>query len=380
MERFPTAALAWAKASLGIADTKEGRLFALEAISRGPLARVRQFDVNNEGVAHNGFFSPDGEWIAYEGYERIKVDHWSGGPTRVVGSFPNDPNLKFLTFWPVFDSESSRLSVRRFQSESRSAIVRTFRLPDFALIEQVERPLGEGFLDYYPTSAGVIHMNRNRGGVDIWRFPHMGSWQLFGNVESFTGWYADSRGEWVVFRRGHEFFLHSLKKTDVEPRLIARFRTEDQRFRVDPNFQWIATGQPQQEQVSVWPTGLDVSEPIRRFDTGGLAITSYGNFQIDQQGRRIAVAGNVNGARMAKVWDLAQPDGTDPLVLRNPDAEYMNGGELRPVRSVGGNRQHGLGLILADTGESPVGLLGCQFPTSEPGFHGRRRFGVRASI
>ncbi len=330
MERFPTAALAWAKASLNIADTKEGRLFALEAISRGPLARIRQFDVNNEGVAHHGVFSPNGEWIAYMGYDLLKVDHRSGGAIRVIDSFPNDPNAAFRDFYPVFDRESLRLSVWRYQSESRSAVVRTFGVPDFEKVVQIERPLGKGFFEYWPTSAGVYHLNRNQGGVEVWHLPHGGEWRLFDTVDGFDRWFFDHLGEWAVFRRGQEFFLQSLVSSGVEPRVIARFATEDWRIRVDPNCKWIATAQPQQEQVSVWPAGLDVSEPVRRIDTDGLPISSALNFQIDQQGRRIAVAGNVEGVRMAKIWDLSQPDGAEPLVLRNPDAEYMNGVSFEP--------------------------------------------------
>jgi len=61
LEDYPTAALAFARASLGITDTAEARRFALEALWRGGAARIVPAEVVE---CYFWDFSPDGRWLA----------------------------------------------------------------------------------------------------------------------------------------------------------------------------------------------------------------------------------------------------------------------------------------------------------------------------
>jgi len=221
--------------------------------------------------------------------------------------------------------------VWRHRSDRESALVRTYDVPNFEIIHEVERPLGQGFYDYWLASNGIFHVNRFPTGVDFWHLPHGGPWHHFTRVEDFSGLYVDPHGEWAVFQRAEDFVLQSLTRKSVEPRIIGHIVTDAHRIRIDPNLRWIATTNRQGDQISIWPAELDVTEPSRRIDTRGLTINSFMRFQIDHQGRRIAVARNIEGERMAKVWDLSRPEGVEPLTLRNPDVEYMNGVSFGPT-------------------------------------------------
>ncbi len=69
IDRYPTAALAYVRGSLELADTPEARRFAVEVLWRGPVARFLSVDriATQMGIPSDFetiTFSPDGRWLA----------------------------------------------------------------------------------------------------------------------------------------------------------------------------------------------------------------------------------------------------------------------------------------------------------------------------
>jgi hypothetical protein len=205
LESFPTAALAWARASLGLADTREGRFLALKALANGPVARVLWFDNESEGQAHEALFSPNGEWAAFRGFNRLKVRHRERGPTRIIDTLPS---LGFTNFHPFFDATGTRLGVWRPNRETGMVEIRTYEVPGFARTGFVEEPIRKGST-LAKTKRGFFRFDRNEGRVEIWRCPFDGQWGYVESIDDCSGRpYVDPRGEWMVCRRGHDLFMH----------------------------------------------------------------------------------------------------------------------------------------------------------------------------
>ncbi len=86
LDPYPTAALAFARKSLEVADTIEARLLALEALWRGPVVSVLRHGIDCSRLA----FSPDGAWVACSGFtQRVAVLSRDG----TVRSFDVQPTM-----------------------------------------------------------------------------------------------------------------------------------------------------------------------------------------------------------------------------------------------------------------------------------------------
>ena len=95
LEDYPTAALANATSSLGLADSEQARMLALEALWQGPTAFVV-----NDRPSISAHFSPDGEWLVqtHEASSSMSIIRRAGsqraldapsdtGTTRTTASF-----------------------------------------------------------------------------------------------------------------------------------------------------------------------------------------------------------------------------------------------------------------------------------------------------
>ena len=123
LERDATEALAYATASLELADTPEARGLAVRALWAGPPARVLTAELN---AAKDPVFSPDGRWLAASGHhEEVFVWRDTGGdPIRLPGHTvsPIDPSS---VLW-----SSSKYVVTGHWTDGRAAdLVRTGGAP-----------------------------------------------------------------------------------------------------------------------------------------------------------------------------------------------------------------------------------------------------------
>ena len=99
LDNYPTAALAYARKSLETADTIEGRLLALEALWRGPTARVLPLsrDLDCTRLA----FSPDGRRLACSGFQpSVAVFTDDGVLSKVLGGHESLADARAVAFTP----------------------------------------------------------------------------------------------------------------------------------------------------------------------------------------------------------------------------------------------------------------------------------------
>jgi len=321
LESHPTGALAWARASLDLADTRDGRMFALRALSKGPVAQYLPLSVEVEGVVHHGQFSPDGEWVALQGYSRVKAEHRSGGPLAFVDAFPTSG---FRTVWPVFDASSRRLGVW-YEGETR-----TYSVPEYAEVARVEREATDVEWLGGATATGFYEVAPTGDKLEIGLRPFEGDPTIIGHIEPCKNFYFDPGGSWFVCNRGADIYLHSLKDPGAGPRRLARLDGKIGRIRAHPLLEWIAVEKKGTDTIIVLPLGRNTREPLRTFNTRGLKFHDTGQqFMIEPQGNRIAIGGSLEGKGVAFIWDLRSPIGADPLVIRS-GASSSNGVTFDP--------------------------------------------------
>ncbi|MGD8441691.1 MAG: serine/threonine-protein kinase, partial [Holophagae bacterium] len=107
LERDATKALAWATASLELADTPEARRFAVETLWRGPT-RFEVKPVEGQPRPENIAFSPDGTYLAANSFASNELLVWSedGGEPRVVGEVGEKRYLGDVIFSTMPTGES----------------------------------------------------------------------------------------------------------------------------------------------------------------------------------------------------------------------------------------------------------------------------------
>jgi WD40 repeat protein len=142
LDTYPTAALAYARKSLELADTPEARRFALEALWRGPVARFlpaaqigKELGLGDKGQICYLALSPDGRWLATArdvGDRQILLFPQDGGPPLVLPR-PPDGNARALDFGPNGD-----LLITGGSGES----LRFWSLPDLREMRSVELEKG----------------------------------------------------------------------------------------------------------------------------------------------------------------------------------------------------------------------------------------------
>jgi WD40 repeat protein len=98
----PTAALAYATASLGLADTMDARLMALQAVQEAPPAWEVPSEITD---ARSPAFSPDGRHLAVGGHSSI-VGVWDegGGPPLRLTGHETSPRGSSVAAWASADT------------------------------------------------------------------------------------------------------------------------------------------------------------------------------------------------------------------------------------------------------------------------------------
>jgi WD40 repeat protein len=99
LDRYPTATVAYARRSLEIADTEEARLLAVEALWRGPTARIHQ--VPETGYCSRVAFSPDGRYLACSGFsDKVFVWDQAGRVAHVFENLARTAEIREVAFSP----------------------------------------------------------------------------------------------------------------------------------------------------------------------------------------------------------------------------------------------------------------------------------------
>ena len=153
LDRYPTAAVAYGRKSLEVADTAEGRRFVVDALWRSPTARILPL---GKEVVWRADFSPDGRWLAAFPFSgRLLLFGDDGGAPRIVQGQPPTGSGR---------ASASRPRVRPFSpSHWKRLRVHMYSVPDGREIRRFEPepPGGYGAIPRpKPGSSNILQCGR----------------------------------------------------------------------------------------------------------------------------------------------------------------------------------------------------------------------------
>jgi WD40 repeat protein len=215
LEADRTAALAYARASLDLFDTREARTLALEALWRGPVARLLPVDravkelrlPKDQSFITSVVLSPDGRWLGIDriSNRQVLLFDQEGGPPRALPRQP-DGAVNVHEFGPRSDLLATGGTGQSLRLWSLPALreIRTVELGglrswglgvrgDELLVGTITGPQSDGL-------PGVIQAIRLPDGEP----------RVVGTKRPGEGIWLDPTGTQVLFRRGGSFGLRPL--------------------------------------------------------------------------------------------------------------------------------------------------------------------------
>jgi WD40 repeat protein len=342
LEEDPSAALAYAVASLEHADSPEARHFAVQLLWQGPT-RIQLAT----GFSLGAEFSPDGRWLATSGpggVGTLRLWPRDGGPPQ---AFPGELAPSF-----VFGPRSELFMVSRGHPEGEGVVLRIRSVPDWRLIGTLAFERGAGPLGSV-AAPRLVTVSLERGGGR--RFQ---SWPLEGgeptdlgrlDAGAVRGWVTgDPSGRWLGYVDGEDriVVVRPDRIGTASARLIDRregvitlaFSPDAARLASyaesgEIRLHELAAGARARTIRGPRPTGAG-SEPILGFSPDGSRL----------------VAGH---DRFVRLWSLAAPLEAEPVVLRPGERGQTNGAGFEPS-----------GRWLATAGASGVSIwpLGRRYP------------------
>jgi DNA-binding winged helix-turn-helix (wHTH) protein/WD40 repeat protein len=322
IDTYPTAALAYARKSLEVADTGEARRLALEALWRSPTARILPLEHNGSWSAA---FSRDGhEFAAYTFSEFVLLFGDDGRPPRALGGFkpPTSPAaLSFtsdgsaLVTWAPWETAFRMVSVadgreiRRFHFGLPGG--RPGKLRDFDVLD-------EGLL--FLVAGSEAHDTRAHLG--LWPYDGRPPTFLGARGEGALGWeLVDEQGLRLVRRRSRPVFLHDVAGGfDSWPApaqgASGLVSSDGRRLALEEGsgrLTVVSSGSPAATPRELRFANADVQSPPS-FDSSG-SLLAWGS-SADKQ---------------VALWDVSAPLDAAPRLLRRPDAATTKATLFHPL-------------------------------------------------
>jgi DNA-binding winged helix-turn-helix (wHTH) protein/WD40 repeat protein len=356
IETGPTEALAYATASLELADTNEGRIFALRSLWPGPPLRALNLQETIDNQFMYPTFSPDGRWLAVAGLgsEYVLVYGEHGGEPIALGGH-EVPNA-IPCSWG-----RDGLLVTGQQREGRA---RVWEIPSGRLIREIQLGGEATWLVRHDRLMAVFWHSDPRTGHEMLRIR---SWGLRNGGPSDLGgldWTAlgaydghfDPRGDAWIYSKGDSVYSRPLPLTAAGPdTVIARHSAGDVGF---PNWrrgEGLCSNDAGGEMI-LWTTEAGTSVPGRRLRRPETATTRLfpdptGRWAVDDPWAETRV----------RLWDLAGLAGARPLELLRSAPWYS---------STTGFHPHGDWLVATTNSLTEVSFwpLGQPFPTVVEGY------------
>jgi WD40 repeat protein/DNA-binding winged helix-turn-helix (wHTH) protein len=324
LETYPTAALAYALKSLEVADSREGRLFALRVLQSGPAAIVAPSRYLEEDGTQSSspVFSPSGEWLALGGVRRFQVQHQDGREPLVFGDSPGAPGGgPRIGLGPEGDVLVTNLK----------GDVRAFAFPGGAELWRSQHERGPTSLFMRVGGFLTVTTEGKEDAVRWWTLDGKQS-RLVGTMETIEPAEGlrskigiDPRGDTLAYARGRRIYLRSLERWATPERLLAEHAADVVGVAFHPNGNELAASDASGE-IRIWSTTGDSVRPTRTFRGETTPRLAW-----DPAGRWLAAWSMPPDVKPVRLWDLAAPPGTEPLVLhRGPDTWYWVNSAFHP--------------------------------------------------
>jgi len=310
LDRYPTAALAYTIKSLELADTEAGRHLALRLLQGGPLAQLARVSKDRGNQAGEGLaFSPNNDWIAWGGMEKVELLHRDGGKRLIVGDYRSE-NARSLQ---VAFAQGNDVLVA-----NRSAEVRAWSIPDGRELLRGQVDVGRQSL--LRVGKGAFFTFSSDGQREIVRSWPLagGESRLVGSME-FTG-LLDSNSQVLAYTNGRAVYIRSLENWNEPPRLVGEAKTPVRDVALSPDASLIATTDASRE-IRIWSTTTHALVPERTL-LSPAAVVGLG---FDHSGRWLFASSFERGYPTVALFDLLASDAVGPIVLNKADTNSLGG-------------------------------------------------------
>jgi WD40 repeat protein len=344
LDRYPTAAVAFARKSLETADTIEGRLLALEALWRGPTAHVLNLPAGADCT--RVAFASEGASLACAGFlDKALVWNDDGGPPLVHAGLPLMADLRGVAFdegsrriltWAPGDPALRLLGRAEADVREIDALaewVRVLAPGEVATLGPVAPPGRERVVRRWSLAEG------SPADVGRWTPPP----GLRFDQAGMRPVSLDPRLRWVAYGSEADVFLHPLGGSPSADRRIGRHPARLREVEFDPSGSLLLSLDGS-GVFRVWsvPAGrllreLKASPPHR-----------YSQPVFSGDGARVAWT---SGEGTTHVWDLRAPPDEPTLLLQRTDVHDAGDGAFDPR-----------GRWLAAAGRNTVSLWSLRLP------------------
>ncbi len=321
IDTSPPSALAYAKASLERADSPAGRRFAVEALLRGPPARVV-----TESPGLHPTFSPDGRHLAVHGADMVAVksllllyDSEGGEPLELERAMPN-----FATF-VGFDADSSVIHGVRGDGRLTSWSVETGEV-----LAARDLPPGSSVVST-PDGRNRFMLLRSADGTTVVRpwTPLEGTSEGGGRIRAdgvevpFTSESLSGSGRRLTFVDEGRVQIAAVQDLQTS-RFVGQHGDCCVQTVFHPNERTLATAALVEEEIRIWDETEDGWGLRRTLSPGPLHQAKP---RFDPTGRYFAAA----GPRNAWLWDLEAPWDAEPFNLARADQQHIIGLNFDPT-------------------------------------------------
>jgi WD40 repeat protein len=332
LDKDPSEALAYAIASLDLADNPISRQFAIEALWRGPAALFAKLPIACCPVSLD--FSSNGKWLAVGGTFGVLVYSRDGtSPVVLSKAVAASVAMQRPQFAPdgdrvVFTSNDDPKTIRVW-SLSQGREIRTFPMEGVTmplvrggqlfLITDLAGPGGGIGTVTYPALAQEHTGKWTRTLVRTWGFDEfaprlIARW----NPDGIADLDIDRSGRWVAYPKGRGVYLCPLDGlSSGRERLVGEHAREAGRVRFDPAGERLASSDASGE-IRIWSLDGGTREPLRVLagkdplcglwfsPTGGTLAAAYASPDKD-----------------VRLWDLDGPRDADPVVLHRRESSLF---------------------------------------------------------
>ncbi len=332
LDRYPTAAVAYGRKSLEVADTPEGRRFVVDALWRSPTARILPL---GDEVVWPADFSPDGRWLAaFPFSDHLLLFADDGSPARIIRGQPRTAMVPIVRFTP-----DGKGLLAHSADEAR---VRMYGVPDGREIRQFEfRRPGRAF--DWPTRWGFRSPLRwttlPQGALLWWQSEKsppsarvsFGVWPYGGDPPTLLGTWpqegcaVDPAGSRLLLLRKGRLAQRPLVGGDGDPAeqpvgTLGDASTQGWRCGFDTRGEQVYAYKLSSDvaRMLIWSLRPGARTEPRVLSWPSPDLQGAGGPRWDPSGTRVAAASTVEKA--VRVWDLAGPPDAAPTVLRRPDA------------------------------------------------------------